>query len=58
MKHYFGSDAKGLSGTTPFEVLHQLLLGIMKYFQSISMNPKVLDLLYNYMNASLAIISS
>ena len=39
MTHYFGSDPKGVFGATPFEVLHQLLLGLLKY---------ILDLLYNY----------
>jgi hypothetical protein len=31
MSHYFGGDPEGLFGATPFEVLHQLLLGLLKY---------------------------
>ena len=36
---FFGGDLEGLFGATPFEVLHQLLLGIFKY---------ILESLYNY----------
>ena len=31
MNHFFGGDLEGLFGVAPFEVLHQLLLGIFKY---------------------------
>ena len=31
MTHYFGGDPEGIFGATPFEVLHQLLLGLLKY---------------------------
>ena len=34
-----GGDLEGLFGATPFEVLHQILLGIFKY---------ILESLYNY----------
>ena len=37
--HFFGGDLEGLFGATPFEVLHQLLLGIFQY---------ILESLYNY----------
>ena len=37
--HFFGGDLKGLFGAIPFEVLHQLLLGIFKY---------ILQSVYNY----------
>ena len=39
INHFFGGDLEGLFGATPFEVLHQLLLGIFKY---------ILESLYNY----------
>ena len=39
INHLFGGDLEGLFGATPFEVLHQLLLGIFK---------NILELLYNY----------
>ena len=39
INHFFGGDSEGLFGATPFEVLHQLLLGIFKY---------ILESLYNY----------
>ena len=39
INHFFGGDLEGLFGATPFEVLHQLLLGIFEY---------ILESLYNY----------
>ena len=39
MTHYFGGDPEGIFGATPFEVLHQMLLGLLKY---------ILESLYNY----------
>ena len=39
INHFFGGDLEGLFGATPFEVLHQILLGIFKY---------ILESLYNY----------
>jgi hypothetical protein len=39
MTHYFGGDTGGEFGATPFEVLHQLLLGLLNY---------ILESLYNY----------
>ena len=39
INYFFGVDLEGLFGATPFEVLHQLLLGIFKYN---------LESLYNY----------
>ena len=40
MTHYFGGDPEGIFGATPFEVLHQLSLCLLKY---------ILDSLYNYL---------
>ena len=31
INHFFCGDLERLSGATPFEVLHQLLLGIFKF---------------------------
>ena len=39
MTHYSGGHSEGVFGATPFEVLHQMLLGLLKY---------ILESLYNY----------
>jgi hypothetical protein len=39
INNFFGGGLEGLFGATPFEVLHQLLLGIFKY---------ILESLYNH----------
>jgi hypothetical protein len=40
INHFFGGNLEGFFGATPFEVLHQLILGmIFKY---------ILESLYNY----------
>ena len=37
--HYFGGDQQGVHGATPFESLHQFLIGMLPY---------ILESLYNY----------
>ena len=38
MTHYSGGHSEGVFGATPFEVLYQLLLGLLKYFLESSNN--------------------